>query len=195
MAEKTPIRPTDDEARALARGLIDGARFAALGVIEPATAAPMVTRIGLTTAPDGVPLTLVSDLSHHTRALRTNPVCSLLLGEPGAKGDPLIHPRLTLQARADFVDRSDPAHSGLRAHYQRRLRQGLRADARRPRAALDRPVHPGRDVDPPRQGLRPCEPHPVAGRTVQRRDEGRGEDGLAGRVPQRPLYHQRRHLP
>jgi hypothetical protein len=121
MAEKTPIRPTDDEARALARGLIDGAHFAALGVIEPATAAPMVTRIGLTTAPDGVPLTLVSDLSHHTRALRANPACSLLLGEPGAKGDPLTHPRLTLQARAVFVDRADPAHPGLRAHYLAQL--------------------------------------------------------------------------
>jgi putative heme iron utilization protein len=121
MAETTPIRPTDDEARALAQSLIDGARFAALGVIEPGTGAPMVTRIGLTTAPDGVPLTLVSDLSHHTRALRAVPVCSLLLGEPGAKGDPLTHPRLTLQARAVFVDRSDPAHPGLRAHYLSRV--------------------------------------------------------------------------
>jgi putative heme iron utilization protein len=121
MAETTPIRPTDDEARALARNLIDRARFAALGVIEPATGAPMVTRIGVTTAPDGVPLTLVSDLSHHTRALRANPACSLLLGEPGAKGDPLTHPRLTLQAGAAFLDRAAPEYAGLRAHYLARL--------------------------------------------------------------------------
>jgi putative heme iron utilization protein len=121
MAEKTPIRPTDDEARALARSLIDSARFAALGVIEPESGVPLVTRIGLTTTPDGVPLTLVSDLSHHTRALRVNPACSLLLGEPGARGDPLTHPRLTLQARAAFVDRADPAHPDLRAHYLARL--------------------------------------------------------------------------
>ena len=121
MAEPNPIRPTDDEARALARTLIEGARFAALGVIERDTGAPMVTRIAVTTAPDGQPMTLVSDLSHHTRALRSNPACSLLLGEPGARGDPLTHPRLTLQARAVFVDRSDPADSALRAHYLARV--------------------------------------------------------------------------
>ena len=41
------IRPTDDEARTLARTLLDTARFAALGVLLPDTGAPMVTRIAL----------------------------------------------------------------------------------------------------------------------------------------------------
>jgi putative heme iron utilization protein len=117
MAETTPIRPTDDEARTLARALIESARFGALGVIEQGTGAPLVTRIGVATASDGVPVSLVSDLSHHTRALRANPACSLLLGEPGGKGDPLVHPRLTVQARAAFVDRADPGHADLRARY------------------------------------------------------------------------------
>jgi hypothetical protein len=35
---KDPVRPTDDEARALARSLIAGARSGALGVIDPETA-------------------------------------------------------------------------------------------------------------------------------------------------------------
>ena len=74
-----PIRPTDAEARSLARDLIKDARYAALGVIDPATGAPMVTRIALVPGPDGVPLTLISELSSHTAALRANPACSLLI--------------------------------------------------------------------------------------------------------------------
>jgi putative heme iron utilization protein len=114
MTEQTPdpIRPTDDEARALARSLIEGARFAALGVIDPATGAPMVTRVALVPGPDGVPLSLISTLSAHTAALAQDPACSLLIGEPGPRGDPLTHPRLTLQARAEPADKA-----ALRAHY------------------------------------------------------------------------------
>ncbi len=112
MAQTTPIRPTDDDARALARALIDTARFGALGVTDPATGSPMVTRIAVVPGPDGVPLTLISQLSTHTTALAASPACSLLLGEPGAKGDPLTHPRLTLQCIAGPADKA-----ALRAHY------------------------------------------------------------------------------
>lgn len=107
-----PIRPTDDDARTLARTLIDTARFAALGVLDPATGAPMVTRIALVPGLDGLPLSLISTLSTHTIALAASPVCSLLIGEPGSKGDPLTHPRLTLQATATTADKT-----ALRAHY------------------------------------------------------------------------------
>lgn len=55
-----PIRPTDDEARTLARGLIASARFGALGVIDPETGFPAVTRIALGSGPDGGLWTLVS---------------------------------------------------------------------------------------------------------------------------------------
>lgn len=109
-----PIRPTDAEARALARSLIEAARHAALGVIDPETGAPMVTRIALVPGPDGLPLTLISTLSSHTAALAERPDCSLLIGEPGDRGDPLTHPRLTLQARAEAADKA-----ALRDHYLR----------------------------------------------------------------------------
>lgn len=115
MADKDPIRPTDDAARALARRLIDGARFGALGVLREG--APFVTRIALAPGEDGVPVTLISDLSLHTAALRAAPVCSLMVGEPGPKGDPLTHPRLTLEAQAEFVARDDPGREALRAQY------------------------------------------------------------------------------
>jgi putative heme iron utilization protein len=117
MAERTPIRPTDDDARALARGLIDSARFGALGVLDPDGQGPLVTRIAVATDAEGRPLTLISDLSLHTRALRLNPACSLLVGEPGQKGDPLTHPRLTIQARAEFVARGEAEHARLRTRY------------------------------------------------------------------------------
>lgn len=113
---RPPLRPTDDEARALARRLIDTARHGALGVLDPATGAPVVTRIAVVPGPDGAPLTLVSDLALHTRALRADPRASLLVGEPGPRGDPLAHPRLTLAVRAVFVAPDDPARPALRDH-------------------------------------------------------------------------------
>ena len=113
-----PIRPTDDAARQLARDLLDSARFAALAVVL-ADGAPMVTRVAFGRAPEGTPLTLISDLAPHTGALRANPACSLLVGEPGPKGDPLTHPRLTLQAHARFTGKGDAGHDALAAHYLR----------------------------------------------------------------------------
>jgi putative heme iron utilization protein len=109
---RDPLNPVDDEARALARSLIAGAATAALAVIEPGTGAPFVSRIALAPAPDGAPMALLSGLSTHTRALIADPRCALLLGEPGAKGDPLTHPRLTLRAEAVFAE-----GDALKAHF------------------------------------------------------------------------------
>ncbi|MGO4916876.1 HugZ family pyridoxamine 5'-phosphate oxidase [Pseudogemmobacter sp. W21_MBD1_M6] len=113
----SPIRPTAPEAIALARALLRGARFGALGVIDPDSGSPHVTRIAVGTTPDGQPMTLISDLSAHTKALRHCSTCSLLVGEPGDKGDPLTHPRLSLTCSARFVRHGDPAHADLRLHY------------------------------------------------------------------------------
>lgn len=118
MAAAPPLRPTDDDARALARRLIRGARHAALGVIHPDTGAPFVSRIAFAVIA-GEPCTLVSDLSLHSRAMRADPAVSALLGEPGPRGDPLTHPRLTLQARAAFVPRDGDDHARLRALWRR----------------------------------------------------------------------------
>jgi len=112
-----PIRPTDDEARALARSLIAAARFGALGVIDPATGFPAVTRIALGPGPGGGLFTLVSGLAAHSRALRADPRVSLLVGEPGPKGDPLTHPRLSLQAEALPLPPDDPRRADTRARW------------------------------------------------------------------------------
>ena len=111
------IRPTDTQAREIARNLIKHAYFGSLAVLHPETGLPHFTRIAVGTSPAGSPLTLISDLSFHTAALRRNPTCSLLLGEPKAKGDPLTHPRITLQCTTQFLPRNTPDHTQIRNHY------------------------------------------------------------------------------
>ena len=114
MAEPVnPIRPTDDAARVEAQGLIRTARTAAIAVIDPATGAPFVSRIAVGVLPGDRLATLVSSLSLHTRALMADPRCCLLLGEPGDRGDPLNHPRLSMTANARFLlrDGADDARA------------------------------------------------------------------------------------
>ena len=111
-----PVQPADAEALALARSLMTGARHAALAYAD-ADGTPGISRIAFGLAPDGTPVTLVSGLAPHFAALRDRPDCAVMLGEPGAKGDPLTHPRLMLKARAGFVAPDDPARPALRAHW------------------------------------------------------------------------------
>ena len=105
MPEKTnPIRPTDDEARRLARHLLDQTRYGSLGVINTESGTPHVTRIALARLPGGEIVSLISDLAFHSRALAASPSCSILVGSVPAKGDPLAFPRITLSAVAEFLD-------------------------------------------------------------------------------------------
>ncbi|MCL6706924.1 pyridoxamine 5'-phosphate oxidase family protein [Pseudomonas sp. R2.Fl] len=110
------IRETDNEARRLARTLLRSARYVALAVIEPETGFPSVSRVLVATDSDGAPAILVSGLSAHTRALSADTRCSLLAGEPG-KGDPLAHPRLTVQCLAEPVERDGDVHQRLRTRF------------------------------------------------------------------------------
>ena len=111
-----PIRPTDDDARALAQSLMDQARFCAIASLDK-TGAPMTARIAFGQTTGHHPVSLISHLSHHTQALLQDPRCSLLVGEPGDKGDPLTHPRLTLQAKAQILPRDHPEFEGLQTSW------------------------------------------------------------------------------
>lgn len=115
MNKRDPFRPLDDDARRLAQRLIAEATFAALAVAQDGV--PSVTRIAFATTLDRTPMSLISDLSSHTQALNSHPTCALLVGEPEERGDPLTHPRLTLQATAGFISRTDPVHEDMRARY------------------------------------------------------------------------------
>lgn len=96
----SPFRVADDDARNLARQLLASARIASLAVMDPDHGGPYVSRIAFSVSPTGECLTLISDLSYHARALAADPRAAVLIGEPGGKGDPLTHPRLSLRTIA-----------------------------------------------------------------------------------------------
>jgi putative heme iron utilization protein len=117
MAEAAQIlRPTDDEARALARLLLRGSRYMSLAVLDPSTGFPSVSRALTAIDLDGVPVVLVSALSGHTKGLLADPRSSLLAGEPG-KGDPLAHPRVTVQCRAEAIGRESENFDRIRTRF------------------------------------------------------------------------------
>ncbi len=104
-----PIRPTDDQARDLARRLIHLSRHANLGALDPDTGIPLITRIAVQADHDGVPLALLSRLAAHTKALTADSRAGLMLADPAAtKGDPMTHARLSILARAELAP-TDPA--------------------------------------------------------------------------------------
>ena len=114
---QNPIRDTDDEALALARELARET-LGAVGVLDPATGYPAVSRATVIVA-EGEPVLLVSDLSHHTKAMTADPRVSVLLGtaptkDGRLKGDPLAFPRVTVFGRAAKVERRSEDHASLR---------------------------------------------------------------------------------
>lgn len=102
-----PFLAPDSRARALARRLIDTARHASLGTLDPDSGAPLVTRIALQADPDGAPVALLSGLAAHARALALDPRAGLMVAGDGS-GDPMAQPRLSVLARA-VVAAPDPA--------------------------------------------------------------------------------------
>ncbi|MEM9910764.1 MAG: DUF2470 domain-containing protein [Pseudomonadota bacterium] len=129
-SDNAPAKPKKDvmqkvtpEAIRQAKTLMRTERSGALAVIDPESGAPMASRVALATDQAGAPIILISQLSSHFGALQADPRCSLMLGQPG-KGDPLAHPRIMLQTRAEKLDGND------------RTRARARFIARNPKAAL-----------------------------------------------------------
>lgn len=110
------IRPTDDEARQLARRLISTAPHIALAVLDPENGWPSISRTLAAIDAEGIPFILVSTLAAHTRALLKDERCSFLAGEPG-KGDPLAHARLSVHCKATRIDREATEHTDLRERF------------------------------------------------------------------------------
>ena len=111
-----PIRPTDDEARQVAQQIMQSAQYAALSVLDDRNF-PFVSRIAFGLSQKNTPLSLVSTLSNHTQHMIQNSHVSILIGEPGPRGDPLTYPRLTLQATAHFLHRHDPKFANQRTEW------------------------------------------------------------------------------
>lgn len=111
-----PVAPADDDARALAQSLL-ATGHAALSYASAEDGLPSISRIAFGLDEAGMPVTLISGLAPHFAGLRAHPDCSLMVGEPGVKGDPLTHPRLMIRARAEFVAADDPSRPALRDHW------------------------------------------------------------------------------
>lgn len=116
---KSPIHETTPEAIRLAKTLIRTASFGSMAVLDPRDGRPYASRVSVATDFDGTPVTLISRLSFHTKALLEDPRCSLLLGEPG-KGDPLAHPRISLACNAAFLERGTPEERAASNRFIRR---------------------------------------------------------------------------
>lgn len=114
-----PVQPADDSARAIAADLLR-LGHANLAWTDPDTGTPGISRVSFAKDPGLGPLTLISGLAPHFRALQTHPDCALMLGEVGDKGDPMTHPRLMIRARAEFLAPDDPSRPALRARWLER---------------------------------------------------------------------------
>lgn len=124
MSTNHTIRPTDDDARQLARALIREAPSASLATLSR-DGWPLATLTSVGVDVDGTPLILVSRLSGHTVNLLHEARVSLLFAR-GGKGDPLAHPRISLMGRARVLARETDEGARFRRRFL----------ARQPKAAL-----------------------------------------------------------
>ena len=123
---KIPVDPRAAHAEAVAdaKRLMRLSRTAALATLDPATGAPLTTLVGVASDFDGAPIFLMSTLARHTQHLASDPRASVLLTEEPERGDPLNHPRITLNGR---IERA--AELRVRARYlQRNPKAKLYAD-------------------------------------------------------------------
>ena len=98
-----PVQSANENARETAKQLLRDARFGTIATLNE-NGYPSASIISFALDRAQRPFLLVSRLSGHTKHLLADPRCSLLLGEPG-KGDPLAHPRITIQCSAARIDR------------------------------------------------------------------------------------------
>jgi len=67
----------------------------------------------------GRPIFLISNMAMHTQNLKTDPRCSLFVGQAGADGDPLGAARATLIGQGEAVPEQDVA--GVRENYAMKI--------------------------------------------------------------------------
>ena len=101
----SPAALPPDPPPQVARRLLRAARMGTLATSDDGQ--PFASLVTPATAPDGSVLMLLSGLSPHTRHLRTDPRCSVLVAGAPDGPNPQTAPRLTLTGRAS--PHSDPA--------------------------------------------------------------------------------------
>jgi heme oxygenase (biliverdin-IX-beta and delta-forming) len=109
-----------NELTVVLRQLIHGRMIAALGTLHQG--APFVSMVTYAVARDGSLILHVSRLAAHTRDMLDNPDVSLLITESEASGKmPQALARVTLQGRAEMLDRASEKHTEARDFYLSRF--------------------------------------------------------------------------
>lgn len=104
---------TDPPAEAPAWTARQLLRAARAGTLATATAGqPFAALVTPATAPDGSVLLLLSSLSEHTRHLRAEPRCALLVAGAATEANPQTAPRLSMTGLAGIVE-----DAALKARY------------------------------------------------------------------------------
>jgi putative heme iron utilization protein len=106
-------------ARRDAKRLLRTARTGALATLDEGR--PLTTLIGVASDWDGAPLFLMSELSRHTRNLAVDARVSLLLTSEGGRGDPLNHPRITLNGTVGRREGADGRDRYIRRNPKAKL--------------------------------------------------------------------------
>jgi putative heme iron utilization protein len=110
----------NSELTVVLRQLVYGRMIAALGTLHQG--APFVSMVTYAVARDGSLILHVSRLAAHTRDMLDNPDVSLLITESEASGKmPQALARVTLQGRAEMLDRASEKHTEARDVYLSRF--------------------------------------------------------------------------
>ena len=98
--------PDDQTPDRQARRLLRAARVGTLATVSPSAdgGQPFASLVTPAIAGDGAILLLLSDLSEHTRHLRAEPRCSLLVAGPAQSANPQTAPRVTVTGLAAVSD-------------------------------------------------------------------------------------------
>jgi putative heme iron utilization protein len=122
-----PVQSANDMARETTQRLLREARYGTLATLNE-NGYPFASLTTFALDRSGEPFLLVSRLSAHTKHLLADPRCSLMVGEPG-KGDPLAHPRITIQCSAVLIDKKSDETFILRTLFlARHPKAGLYID-------------------------------------------------------------------
>ena len=109
-ADGTAASAPDDRPAWAARKLLRAARVGTLA--SSMQGQPFASLVTPATTPDLCALLLLSDLSEHTRHLRADPRCSLLVCGVATGENPQTAPRVTVTGLAETV-----VDAGLKARY------------------------------------------------------------------------------
>ena len=123
---KAPVDPETARALAVAdaKRLLRVSRTGALATLDLGSGAPLTTLVGVASDFNGTPLFLMSTLARHTKHIAADPRASLLLVDAPERGDPLNHPRLTLNGRME----SAPEPRARTRYLQRNSKAKLYVD-------------------------------------------------------------------